>query len=54
MDDFEDRIVIGEEQEVDQWQYSLRPRKLVEYIGQDKVKDNLSIFVQAALSRGEA
>ena len=54
MDDFEDRIVIGEEQEVDQWQYSLRPRKLIEYIGQDKVKDNLSIFVQAALSRGEA
>lgn len=54
MDDFEDRIVIGEEQEVDQWQYSLRPRKLMEYIGQDKVKDNLSIFVQAALSRGEA
>jgi len=54
MDDFEDRIVVGEEQEVDQWQYSLRPRKLIEYIGQDKVKDNLSIFVQAALSRGEA
>lgn len=54
MEDFEDRIVIGEEQEVDQWQYSLRPRKLIEYIGQDKVKDNLSIFVQAALSRGEA
>lgn len=54
MEDFEDRIVIGEEQEVDQWQYSLRPRKLMEYIGQDKVKDNLSIFVQAALSRGEA
>lgn len=54
MDDLENRIVIGEEQEVDQWQYSLRPRKLMEYIGQDKVKDNLSIFVQAALSRGEA
>ena len=54
MEEFEDRIVIGEEQEVDQWQYSLRPRKLIEYIGQDKVKDNLSIFVQAALSRGEA
>lgn len=54
MENFEDRIVIGEEQEVDQWQYSLRPRKLMEYIGQDKVKDNLSIFVQAALSRGEA
>jgi Holliday junction DNA helicase RuvB len=54
MDEFENRIVVGEEQEVDQWQYSLRPRKFEEYIGQDKVKDNLSIFVKAALSRGEA
>lgn len=54
MDEFENRIVVGDEQEVDQWQYSLRPRKFEEYIGQDKVKDNLSIFVKAALSRGEA
>ncbi|MEG6585576.1 Holliday junction branch migration DNA helicase RuvB [Dendrosporobacter sp. 1207_IL3150] len=50
----EDRIVAGKEQEIDNWQYSLRPKKLVEYIGQDKVKTNLTIFVQAALSRGEA
>lgn len=50
----EERIVVGEEQSTDQWQYSLRPRYLHEYIGQDKVKDNLSIFVQAALSRNEA
>jgi len=54
MDEFENRIVVGDEQEVDQWQYSLRPRKFEEYIGQDKVKDNLSIFVKAALARGEA
>lgn len=43
-----------DEQRGDDWQYSLRPRKLLEYIGQDKVKENLSIFVRAALSRGEA
>ncbi len=43
-----------DEQQADAWQYSLRPRKLNEYIGQDKVKENLSIFVKAALSRGEA
>lgn len=54
MDEVENRIVVGDEQEVDQWQYSLRPRKFNEYIGQDKIKDNLSIFVRAALSRGEA
>ena len=42
------------EQQTDDWQYSLRPRKLNEYIGQDKAKDNLDIFIKAALSRGEA
>lgn len=50
----EDRIVSMDEQHSDDWQYSLRPRKLGEYIGQEKVKANLSIFIQAALSRGEA
>ncbi|MEN6412610.1 MAG: Holliday junction branch migration DNA helicase RuvB [Veillonellales bacterium] len=50
----EERIITGHEQDNDGWQYSLRPRRLVEYIGQDKVKQNLSIFVQAALSRGDA
>src|SRR3989304_462048 len=32
---------------------SLRPRRLDEYIGQDKVKENLRIFIAAALARGE-
>ena len=50
----EERIVEPGEQDVDSWQYSLRPRRLVEYIGQDQVKNNLSIFVQAALAREEA
>lgn len=35
-------------------EYSLRPQKLGEYIGQDKVKERLNIFIQAAKSRGEA
>jgi len=52
--DMEERIVAMDEQNADDWQYSLRPRKLSEYIGQDKVKENLSIFVKAALARGEA
>ena len=33
---------------------SLRPRFLNEYIGQQKVKDNISISIQAARKRGEA
>ncbi|MBQ5418451.1 MAG: Holliday junction branch migration DNA helicase RuvB [Oscillospiraceae bacterium] len=33
--------------------YSLRPQTLDEYIGQDKVKDNMKVFIQAAKKRGE-
>lgn len=33
---------------------SLRPTKLAEYIGQTKVKDNLRVFMKAALKRREA
>lgn len=54
MDEMEGRIIALDEQAADTWQYSLRPRKLVEYIGQKKAKENLKIFVQAALNRGEA
>lgn len=47
------RIVDKGEQEEDIWQYSLRPRLFKEYIGQEKVKENLSIFIQAAKKRKE-
>lgn len=50
----EERIVAGGELEADNWQYSLRPRRLQEYIGQDQAKQNLSVFIKAALARGEA
>ncbi len=35
------------------FEYSLRPQSLAEYIGQDKVKDNMKVFIQAAKKRGE-
>ena len=35
-------------------EFSLRPKTLDEYIGQEKVKENLSIFIQAAKARDEA
>ena len=36
------------------FELSLRPRTLAEYIGQEKVKENLSIFIEAARARKEA
>ncbi|WP_337549589.1 Holliday junction branch migration DNA helicase RuvB, partial [Dysosmobacter welbionis] len=38
----------------DENEYSLRPKTLREYIGQEKAKDNLAVFIQAAQKRGEA
>ena len=35
-------------------EYSLRPRTLSEYIGQEKVKENLKVYIDAAKRRGEA
>lgn len=35
-------------------EYSLRPKMLTEYIGQDKVKENLKVFIEAAKGRGES
>ena len=32
---------------------SLRPASLDEYIGQDKVKENMKIYIEAAKKRGE-
>jgi Holliday junction DNA helicase RuvB len=51
---YEKRITLPEYTEEDtDIEYSLRPKTLSEYIGQDKVKENLSIFIRAAKQRGE-
>jgi holliday junction DNA helicase RuvB len=50
-----DRIVTGEHLEEDSTlDTNLRPRRLSEYIGQDRVKNTLSVFLEAAQARGEA
>jgi Holliday junction DNA helicase RuvB len=51
----EDRIIASRKMEEDQdTELSLRPRRISEYIGQEKVKEKMLIFIQAALERGEA
>ena len=52
--DYENRIVAPEENSEDgDAELSLRPRTLDEYIGQDKVKENLRVFIEAAKLRNE-
>lgn len=49
------RIISTEalDKEEEKSEYSLRPQYLNEYIGQEKVKDNLRIFIEAAKKRKE-
>jgi Holliday junction DNA helicase RuvB len=50
-----ERIITSKELEEDSnGELSLRPQKISEYIGQDKVKERLDIFIKAAQKRGEA
>ena len=52
--DFENRIVSPDYSFTeDEAELSLRPRTLNEYIGQDKAKDNLRIYITAAKQRKE-
>ncbi|OQA89778.1 MAG: Holliday junction ATP-dependent DNA helicase RuvB [bacterium ADurb.Bin236] len=49
-----DRIVSGRPADDEKKsENSLRPSRLAEYIGQDRVKENLEISIKAALERGE-
>lgn len=54
--DFENRLVTPEFSGTDDetMEVSLRPRTLNDYIGQDKVKENLKIYIDAAKARGES
>ena len=52
--EFESRAVAPEYTESDaETEFTLRPQTLQEYIGQDKVKENLAIYIEAAKRRGE-
>lgn len=53
--DYENRIVSTEFSPADgDLENSLRPKQLTDYIGQDKVKENLLVYIKAAKARGEA
>ena len=54
-DESEERIITSTTMlPEDSGEVSLRPRTLDEYIGQEKAKENLRVFIQAAKMRGEA
>lgn len=52
MDD--ERIVSSLTLEEDETESSLRPKCMADYVGQDKIKHNLEVYISAAKARGEA
>ena len=49
------RIITPEQNDDDvQLDRSLRPTRFEDFVGQERIKDNLSVFIQAAKARGEA
>ena len=54
MPDATDRVLSPQRRPEDQANYALRPRALADLIGQERVKENLSILIDAAKKRGEA
>ncbi len=49
----EDRIVTGEKLKEDNFEQSIRPDRIDDYVGQGEVKENLEIFIKAAKMREE-
>src|SRR3984885_7557362 len=55
MTDGRERIISGKAFDEDaRVEASIRPKQLADYIGQNRVKENLQIAVEAARTRGEA
>ena len=54
MDELDERIICpGLEREDLDIENSLRPKKLDDYVGQDKIKENLKVYIEAAKQREE-
>ncbi len=49
----EDRIIDAEEKTEDIFERNIRPQSLEEYVGQQEIKENLRVFIKAAIMRSE-
>ena len=49
-----DRLLEGELKDSDSQEVSLRPQRLSEFIGQERARSNLRVFIEAARTRGDA
>ena len=52
--DPDNRFISPEKNSDDDREVGLRPKALMEFVGQEAIKQNLSIFIEAAKSRNES
>ena len=50
----DERIITSEYTPEDDFEASIRPRRFDEYVGQERVKKNLAVYIEAAKKRGES
>ena len=50
----EENLLVSTKTEYDAEENVLRPKVMSDYVGQQKVKENLSVYIAAAKARGEA
>ena len=50
----DERIISTRQLSEDESEVSLRPKTMADYVGQEKAKENLSVYIEAAKMRGEA
>ena len=50
----DERLVTSTKGEMDAEENVLRPKTMADYVGQQKLKDNLTVYISAAKQRGEA
>ena len=50
----EERVITNKKLEEDQFESTIRPDSIDEYIGQTEVKENLKVFIEAAKMRDES
>ena len=54
-EDYEgDNLIVSTKTEYDAEENALRPKTMADYVGQEKVKENLNVYIAAAKQRGEA
>ncbi len=46
--------IMDADQRVEDWDVALRPKRLSEYVGQQKIRNNIAVYIEAARRRAEA